>query len=178
MHMPPDPLVPFARSEKDREFLRSVVTSQREKSAAEKAVREQPGIGPDDIKHTGSGVQPSRSLSDSEYDSFQTALTSEPGFSQTGSRRFRANNPDKLDAPDPFEVTQQRSATAVERDRQRQARVTTDVETYASDPNSYDFPFVDTPPEFNKQYENDNSLIPGNVDKDMVQDDIDSGFDF
>lgn len=55
------------------------------------------------------------------------------------------------DAPDPREVHQDRSVYAQRQDSARDARITTDPETYASDPNSYDFPGVDTGPTFRRE---------------------------
>lgn len=173
-----DPLTPFAQSDKDREFVGGLIRTQRAESAAEEAAKEAPVLDADDVMVTGAGVEPAGNLSNDEFEAFREAFSSEPGFSPRGSRRFVVNDADQLDAPDPREVIKKRSAEAVEQDRQQQARVTYDVDTYASDPNSYDFPFVDTPTEFNQSFKNENSLIPGNIDKDAVQRARDDEFDF
>lgn len=56
--------------------------------------------------------------------------------------------------PDPRKVHQNRSEYAQAQDEARDARLTTDREKYASNPDSYDFPGVDTGPTF-RQSESD-----------------------
>lgn len=50
--------------------------------------------------------------------------------------------------PDPRRVHESRSDYAQKQDLARDARITTDPDQYASDPNSYDFPGIDTGPTF------------------------------
>lgn len=53
--------------------------------------------------------------------------------------------------PDPFEIHESRSEYAQKQDEARDARITTDVEKWANDPDSWDFPGVDTGPTFRRE---------------------------
>lgn len=58
--------------------------------------------------------------------------------------------------PDPRRVHESRSEYAQKQDKARDAKLTTDPDKYASDPNSLDFPGVDTGPEFRDAQEDFN----------------------
>lgn len=58
----------------------------------------------------------------------------------------------QTDTPNPMEVHESRSKYAQRQDEARDARLTTDPEKYASDPNSYDFAGVDTGPKFSEEF--------------------------
>lgn len=59
-------------------------------------------------------------------------------------------NRDKIE-----DVQDGRSERAKELDRQLDAQITTDVDQWAEDPDSYDFPGVDTGPTFREAQEDD-----------------------
>lgn len=72
-------------------------------------------------------------------------VTAEDVFIRGTRSRSRGS---ERDVPDPMEVHESRSEYAQRQDEARDARLTTDPEQYAKDPNSYDFPGVDTGPQF------------------------------
>jgi len=68
--------------------------------------------------------------------------------------------------PDPREVHKSRSEYAQKQDLARDAELTTDPFEYAEDPGSYDFPGVDTGPEFRD--------AQGEIDEDVfIEDTLD-----
>jgi len=100
----------------------------------------------------GKGVKKKSNLTDEKFSVFSNTLSESGSFEFNSAAGFWLADKSELDAPDPRQVTQSRDPDAVRQDRQRKARVTTDVGKYASDPDSYDYPFIDTPPEFKDEF--------------------------
>jgi len=146
-----NPFVPSV-NENRSDKVGGFIESKRGEFFAKMEIRETDDIQITDVENTGLEIEPARSLSDSEFSAFETAMSDLPGFSRVGSREFAVAQPDELGAPDPREVNQNRSKRAIEQDRNRQAEVTTDPYKYASDPDSYDYPFVDTPESWNEEH--------------------------
>ncbi len=78
------------------------------------------------------------------------------------------------------EVHDERTAVSQEHDEERRARVTTDFDRWAADPNSWDFPGVDTPSqrrprrqEKDRGFVDENSLLRPFDDGDEDEDDDD-----
>lgn len=92
------------------------------------------------------------SMTDDEFETYKSEAK-ESGLNFDGGERgwgASKSTLDDLGAPNPARVAQERSDDALENDRNRRAQLTTDVETYASDPNRYDFPGIDTPDEYHE----------------------------
>jgi len=97
-------------------------------------------------------------LDDEEFDTFRSKASDAEALNFTKSaeadalglsRRKYVVDPLALETPDPVTVHNDRPRDVMETDKRRKATVTIDPEQYASDPERYDYPFVDTPPEFN-----------------------------
>lgn len=101
-------------------------------------------------------IEPARNLSDDEFDTFTEARRESPVVRFDGNKRANVVKSRAVDdadlPPDPREVHEGRSETAQRQDESRDARVTVDAEQYASDPDSFDFPGVDTGPGFESVY--------------------------
>jgi len=54
--------------------------------------------------------------------------------------------------PSPIAVSEKRTTAALQQDRQLEAEITTDPAKYASDPDSFDFPGIDTPESVNGDF--------------------------
>jgi len=85
---------------------------------------------------------------------------------KTGKRKFTKSQLDtflqatrepksKSSERDPMQIHESRTDYAQKQDEARDARLTTDVEKWASDPNSWDFPGVDTGPQFREEQSED-----------------------
>lgn len=103
-------------------------------------------------KPGGKGVEKTGSMDDDEFEYYTEQLNKTDKFEFNSNNEYWRANIDRLDAPNPADVAKSRSQESIDEDRDKKARVTTDVEKYASDPNSYDYPFVDTPSEFNDEF--------------------------
>jgi hypothetical protein len=110
-------------------------------------------------------------LDDDEFEAYtESARESDKlGYNQMNKSNYPRRN--KLDTPAPFDVHQDRSKEAAQQDTRREATVTTDPETYASDPTRYDFPFVDTTAEFKQEYANELNPFQA-VEEDAGPDDL------
>jgi len=113
----------------------------------------------DSIGLTGTGtptVEPTENLTDDEFEAFTQARQESPflTFNKYEKRNEvrESEVPDEDQPPDPREVHESRSEYAQEQDENRDARVTTNPRKYANDPDSWDFPGVDTGPEFERVY--------------------------
>lgn len=125
------------------------------------AIDESP-LEEDDIEIGSSGshgvsIEPSGYLGDEKFEAFtEQARESEAlGYNRMDKTNYLKRD-EALDTPRPFAVHTDRSTEAAQQDTRRKARVTTDPEKYASDPDSYDYPFVDTPSEFKDKYDSTN----------------------
>jgi hypothetical protein len=164
--------------ESRRGRVHSFVTNQRAQASAKRAFGTDQPVTRNEIQMTGAGIRPKGDMTDKEFEAFSETMSSEPGFSRADSRTFRVSDASELDAPQPFQAATDRSAEALEDDRQQKARVTTDPYTYAADPNSYDYPFVDTPPEFTDEFAETSSLTGQRFDFDSIREQDDSVFTF
>lgn len=97
-------------------------------------------------------VEPAGFLADEEFESFtEQAKESEVlGWNPMTKTNYAKEN--QLPSESPFEAHTDRSTEAAQQDTRRKARVTTDPLLYASDPDSYDYPFLDTPTEFKEEF--------------------------
>jgi hypothetical protein len=92
---------------------------------------------------------------------------------------FRILNADRKEA---YEFHQDRPALNQEQDEERRARITTDVDKWKSDPNSFDFPGIDTPSRKPRRQEKDKGFVdttmllrPFDSDEDDDNDNSDMG---
>jgi len=93
-------------------------------------------------------VEKTRSLSDSEFDTFRDTVRGFTTFVRGPGPNRNEVKPDTLDeVPDPREVHESRSEFAQQTDEQLSAPLTNDPEQYARNPDEYDWPGVDTPAE-------------------------------
>lgn len=99
-------------------------------------------------------VDKTRSMTDDEFETYKNRAKQSEALTFNGSRKEWVVQPAELDSPDPLKVHTDRPRETMETDKNRKARVTTDVETYASDPEAYDFPFLDTPSQFEDEVPN------------------------
>jgi hypothetical protein len=104
-------------------------------------------------------IEPNRNLSDDEFDTFTEARRESPVLRFDGNKRANVVKSRAVDdadlPPDPREVHEARSEAAQQQDESLDARVTVDPAQYASDPDSFDFPGVDTGPGFESVYGDD-----------------------
>jgi len=98
-------------------------------------------------------VEKTSFLDDEEFETFRRRASESDVLKFSDARRKWVVDPQALTAPEPVTVHNDRPREVMEEDKRRKATVTIDPETYASDPERYDFPFVDTPPEFNDIFE-------------------------
>lgn len=107
-------------------------------------------------KPSGHGYEKSSQMTDDEFEVYQSTLSNNDAFTYRQNEEFWGiSDPAELSSPDPRKVNSGRSSSEIQADRNRKARVTTDVDKWASDPDSYDYPFVDTPTEFTDEYTRD-----------------------
>ncbi len=102
-------------------------------------------------------VDPDGYVDDDTFDAFRDAVSDNRAISYSGSSNTiiesRVDEENKV--PNPHEVHENRSEYAQAQDEARDARITTDPEQYASDPDSFDFPGVDTGPRFESTFGSD-----------------------
>ncbi len=126
----------------------------------------------------GQGFKKSGNLDDEEFDAFKDPLSDSQAFEyRSGGNLWSAEeNSDELQTPNPSKVSNSRSKEAIRQDRRKKAPVTTDPEKYASNPDRYDYPFVDTPPEFTEKYADQVfsswDVKTDKIDKDAGKDDV------
>lgn len=152
-----DPFVEFVDDDRTKSGAQGIVETARIQSSKDDIFEfENSPLGPDDVetvdKPGGKGYEAAPNLEEDEFQQYKNTMSETDAFSFQRSQEYWRADVDKLPAPDPRKINQQRSSEAVAQDRKRKARVTTDVDRWASDPNSYDFPFVDTTTEFNKEF--------------------------
>jgi len=103
-------------------------------------------------RRNSASVDKTRSMTDAEFETYKNRASESDALTFSGSRKEWVVQPAELDSPDPLRTHTNRSRETMENDKNRKARVTTDPETYASDPEAYDFPFLDTPPQFEEDF--------------------------
>lgn len=153
----PNPFVDFVDDQQAENGVKGIIDTARIQSSVDDVFDFSTSeLEPDDVEVTerpgGKGVQQSDSITDSESEIFREKASESDAFSFQRRQEYWRADVSELPAPDPRDVTQRRSADELAQDRDEKARVTTDVDRYAADPNSFDFPFVDTPPEFNDEF--------------------------
>lgn len=98
-------------------------------------------------------VEPAGFVDDETFDTFRNAVSEVPAVS--GGRRNTVSE-DRLSEgslpPDPRDVHGSRSGYAQAQDEARDAQITVSPSKYADDPDSYDFPGVDTGPAFSRTF--------------------------
>lgn len=97
-------------------------------------------------------VKTSGFLDDDAFGSFTEQAKDAPELGWNPTTKDNPVRTDRLSTPHPQEVHESRSEYAQKQDEARKARTTFDPGTYASDPNSFDYPFVDTPPAFEEEF--------------------------
>jgi len=99
----------------------------------------------DDTPH----YEKTKSMSDEEFETYKSQAK-DAGLQWTGSS-WAANDKifDQFGVADPVEVNRDRPKENLQNDQNRRATLTTDVDKYASNPDEYDFPLLDTPDEYN-----------------------------
>jgi len=97
-------------------------------------------------------------VDDETFDRFRDAKRETGAVSGNSQNRVFESRIDESNAPpDPREVHGSRSEYAQAQDEARNAQITTSPSQYASDPDSYDFPGVDTGPRFRNTFGDDPS---------------------
>jgi len=96
----------------------------------------------------GAVVDKTKSLTDEEFDTYRERASRSEKLQFSGQRKNYRVKPAALDTPSPLKVHTSRDRDTMNTDSERKARVTTDPEQYARAPESYDFPFLDTPDSF------------------------------
>jgi len=110
-----------------------------------------------DATGRNASVEPDGFVDDETFDAFRGAVNNNPGITFRGGSndvipsQIEGNN----GPPNPQDVHESRSKYAQRQDESRDARITTSPTTYASDPNSFDFPGVDTGPRFESTFGSD-----------------------
>lgn len=104
-------------------------------------------------------VDPEGYVDDDTFDAFRGAVSDNRSISYSGSSNtvYESRVDEQEKVPNPIEVHESRSDYAQAQDEARDARITTDPEQYASDPDSFDFPGVDTGPRFENAFGSDPS---------------------
>lgn len=114
----------------------------------------------DDIQTDSRGadvtVEPSGSLTDDEFDSFRKQTNQSRKVDFNGQNNIVDLS--ELDTPKPSAVHERRSEDAKKMDSRREAQLTTDPQTYASNPGRFDYPFVDTAPSQDESLSNEIAL--------------------
>ena len=152
-----DPFVGFIDDDRTESGAKGVIKSAMIQSSKDDIFDFQNSpLEPNDVetvdKPGGKGFETAGHLEEDEFEAFRSTLNQSDAFTFQRNQEYWRADVDELPAPDPREVVKQREPTEVAQDRELKARVTTDVDKYASDPGSFDFPFVDTPPEFNDEF--------------------------
>lgn len=139
------------------------------------------------VDATGSqaAVEPDGYVDDDTFDTFRGAVSNNRSISYSGNSNtvFESRVEEEEKVPNPYEVHESRSEYAQAQDEARDARITTDPEQYASDPNSFDFPGVDTGPRFESTFGSNPSSRDLKKTQDSFHGDRESGglsdlFDF
>jgi hypothetical protein len=103
-------------------------------------------------------VEPDGYVDDDTFDMFRDAVRNVSAVSGGRQNRVIESRVDEdLKPPDPREVHQSRSEYAQAQDEARNAQITTSPTQYAADPDSFDFPGVDTGPRFRNTFGDDPS---------------------
>jgi hypothetical protein len=169
--MTADPFVDAIPDSADAEVTGLIGTNRLEAAKDDVFEFENSPLESSDVKvanrASGKGFETAGSLDDDEFEAFRSTLSGSDAFSFQRNESFWRADMTALDAPDPAETVEDRSPEAVEADRARKARVTTDVDLYASDPAAYDYPFVDTPPEFTEEF-SESGLVGRHVNHDEI----------
>jgi len=115
-----------------------------------------------DVRVDASGrqasVEPDGYVDDDTFEMFRDAVRDVGAVS--GDRQntvYESRVDEDSRPPDPREVHQSRSEYAQAQDEARNAQITTSPTQYSADPDSYDFPGVDTGPRFRNTYGDDPS---------------------
>lgn len=137
----------------DRDFKKLIGERRGEAAKDDVFSFENSPLEPNDVdvssNASGSALfSASGNLTDDEFESFKTQAKDE-GFTFRGGKKAWEATDDDLDkfAPNPIDVHESRGQSTKRTDSQRRATITTDVETYATAPERYDYPGVDTPAE-------------------------------
>jgi len=101
-------------------------------------------------------IEPKGNLTDDEFEAFTEARQESPFVNfnprnKTNEVQQQEITDSKL-PPNPREVHESRSEYEQQQDESRDARNTLNPFTYASNPDSYDFPYIDSGPEFEGMY--------------------------
>jgi len=134
-----------------------------EGEAVKEQLVEQSGDLEGDLRVDATGrqasVEPDGFVDDDTFDQFRDAVSNNRAISyRGGSNDVYSSRVDEDSAPpNPYEVHESRSEYAQQQDETRDARITTSPRQYASDPDSYDFPGVDTGPRFESTFGSDPS---------------------
>lgn len=115
-----------------------------------------------DVRVNASGreatVEPDGYVDDDTFGMFRDGVRDVGAISSGRQNTVFGSRVDEGDAPpDPREVHESRSEYAQAQDEARNARITTSPSRYAADPNSYDYPGVDTGPRFRNTFGDDPS---------------------
>jgi len=104
-------------------------------------------------------VEPDGLVDDDTFESFRGAVRNNSAISYRGGSNdvISSRVDDDSGPPNPYDVHESRSEYAQSQDEARDARITTSPRQYASDPDSYDFPGVDTGPRFENTFGSDPS---------------------
>lgn len=104
-------------------------------------------------------VEPAGYVDDDTFNSFRDAVSNNRAISYRGGSNdvYPSRVDEDSGPPNPFDVHESRSEYAQSQDEARDARITTSPRQYASDPDSYDFPGVDTGPRFENTFGSDPS---------------------
>lgn len=97
-------------------------------------------------------VEPSGFLGDEKFGAFtdQAKQSDKLGYNPMSKTNYVKES--ELESERPFQAHQSRSRDAIEQDLDRKAPVTTDPTLYAENPGKFDYPYLDTPPEFKEEY--------------------------
>lgn len=104
-------------------------------------------------------VEPDGFVDDDTFESFRGAVRNNSAISYRGGSNdvYSSKVDEDSGPPNPFDVHESRSEYAQAQDEARDARITTSPRKYASDPDSFDFPGVDTGPRFESTFGSDPS---------------------
>jgi len=101
----------------------------------------------------GVHVEPDGYLDDNEFSAFTDAAKESDALRYDSMDQSNFVVQSELETADPWAVHSERERETAIADTNRKATVTTDPELYATDPERYDYPFVDTPQEFRDEFE-------------------------
>jgi len=116
-------------------------------------------------------------VDDETFDRFRDAKRDVNVVSSSSRNSVFESRIDESNAPpDPREVHQSRSEYAQAQDEARNAQITTSPTQYAADPDSFDFPGVDTGPRFRNTFGDDPSSQSLNKVQEAAFGERESGF--